>query len=126
MGEPGPHTSGFERDDALCRLEDVLLSLPEDRAVPELDLLLEAAGVGREILDDERARKLLTEALVGRPFGSFEVVRQVRTEVELLTAEVDVLTERLADPDLHASARAEDAARIAVIRRRLRAIREQL
>jgi hypothetical protein len=34
---------------------------------------------------------------VARPFGSLDAVQQVRTEVGLLTLEVELLTDRLAD-----------------------------
>ena len=97
-------------DEALARLEDTLLALPFDRAVPGLAEILGQAGVDRSLLArDERAWKLLHEALVARPFGDLDEVRRVRTEVELLTLEVELLTERLAD----ASTPPEEAGRVA-------------
>jgi hypothetical protein len=93
-----PRRRHVRPDEALGRLEDVLLGLPFDRAVPDLAALLAAAGVDEAVLHDERVLKLLHEALVARPFGSFDAVQHVRTEVELLTLETELLTDRLAAP----------------------------
>ncbi len=121
----GPH--GDDQDEALARLEDVLHLLPFDRAVPDLAHLLEAAGVEEDLLRrDERARKVLYEALLARPFGTFGAVQQVRTEVELLTLEVEVLTDRLQDPALDREVFERTAARLAQVRARLEEISEQL
>jgi hypothetical protein len=114
-------------DEALARLEDVLLSLPFDRAVPELDELLERAGAKRDLVfRDERALKLLHEALLARPFGSLDAVRQVRTEVELLTLEVELLTDRLGEPDLAAAEARRVDERLDEVRARLTELRDQL
>ena len=114
-------------DEALARLEDVLLNLPFDRAVPELAHLLEQAGADRElVLGDERALKLLHEALLARPFGSLDAVRQVRTEVELLTLEVELLTDRLGDPGLAEAEAGRVSARLDEVRARLGELRDQL
>lgn len=107
VGIPGDDTSpgGFEFDRAVARLEDVLLELPYDRALPDLDELLTRAGVPAELLRrDDRVLKVLHEAIVARPFGAIDDVLRTRTEVELCTLEVEVLTERLVehadDPDV--------------------------
>jgi hypothetical protein len=124
---PDGHLEGaFAPDEALGRLEDVLLALPFDRAVPDLDELLGAAGVDRDVLRDERARKLLHEALVARPFGSLDAVQRVRTEVELLTLEVELLTDRLADRGTAADELTRSRRRLDAIRTRLTALRGQL
>lgn len=131
-GGPGGGASGpdLAHEEALCRLEDVLLSLPMDRALPGLDALLRAARVGPELLEDDRAHKLLHEALLARPLGDLEVVQTLRTEVELLSVEVSVLSERLLTAgDTGGTTRrdeAADRARLAVIRARLAAIRRVL
>jgi hypothetical protein len=114
-------------DEALARLEDVLLNLPFDRAVPELEELLERADARRDLVfRDERALKLLHEALLARPFGSLDAVRQVRTEVELLTLEVELLTDRLADPDLPDAEARRMGDRLVEVRARLTELRDQL
>ena len=121
----GPY--GDDQDEALARLEDVLHVLPFDRAVPDLAQLLEAAGVEEDLLRrDERARKVLYEALLARPFGTFDAVQQVRTEVELLTLEVEVLTDRLQDPALDREVFERTTARLAQVRARLEEINQQL
>jgi hypothetical protein len=117
--QDGRDGATFGSDEALGRLEDVLLGLPFDRAVPELAALLAAAGVDEAVLHDERALKLLHEALVARPFGSFEGIQHVRTEVELLTLETEVLTDRLA-------AVGTDAGELDRVRQRLGEIRARL
>ena len=119
------HTEHGPTDEGLARLEDVLLELPFERAVPDLSELLSRAEVDRSLLlHDERAMKLLHEALVARPFGTLEVVQRVRTEVELLTLEVELLTERLADADAREEQRI--ATRLDVVRSRLEELRGQL
>jgi hypothetical protein len=124
---PDGHLEGaFAPDEALGRLEDVLLGLPFDRAVPDLEELLSAAGVDRDVLRDERARKLLHEALVARPFGSLDAVQRVRTEVELLTLEVELLTDRLADRRTAADELTRSRRRLDAIGTRLTALRGQL
>jgi hypothetical protein len=119
------HTEHGPTDEALARLEDVLLELPFERAVPDLPELLSRAEVDRSLLlHDERAMKLLHEALVARPFGTLEVVQRVRTEVELLTLEVELLTERLADADAREQQRI--GSRLDAVRSRLEELRAQL
>lgn len=107
------------RERALTRLQDVLDRLPSSRALPALDQLLHLAGVTPEVLEDERARKLLSEAIAHRPLAAVEEVRVLRTEVELLTVEVAVLGERLADPALAAADRHELTGRLADVRARI-------
>lgn len=119
-------TSGTP-DEALSRLEDVLLQYPFDRALPDLATILHDAGVGEDLLrQDDRATKLLHEAIVARPLSSIDAVAQLRTEVELLTLEVQVLTDRLADPRTSASELARASSRLATIRRRLAELRSRL
>lgn len=121
------HTEHGPSDEALARLEDVLLALPYERAVPDLTEVLARAEVDRSLLvHDERAVKLLHEALVARPFGSLEAVQRVRTEVELLTLEVELLTERLGDADTPEPEQQRIAARLDDVRARLEELRSQL
>lgn len=122
----GQPEGAFAPDEALGRLEDVLLALPFHRAVPDLDDLLAAAGVDHDVLRDDRVRKLLHEALVARPFGSLAAVQRVRTEVELLTLEVELLVDRLAAPGTSPAEVTRSTRRLATIRARLAALREQL
>lgn len=117
----------FENDEALVRLEDVLRALPFDRAVPDLDRLLARAGIGEDLLRrDDRALKLLHEALLARPFGSFDAVRQVRTEVELLTLEVELLRERLDDPTSDPATVRRATLRLTEVRLRLDELSDRL
>jgi hypothetical protein len=126
-GERSPASGGQDLDAALVRLEDLLLTLSFDRALPDLEELLAAAEVPPDVLRrDERALKLLHEALVARPFGSLDAVQRVRTEVGLLTLEVELLTDRLADPAASADTVAGAEARLDEVRRRLTEIREEL
>jgi hypothetical protein len=127
-GEPlgGDAPRWLEQDRALVRLEDVLASLPLERAVPDLRDVLAAAGVTEQVLLDERAAKLLREALLARPFGTLADVERVRVEVELLTLEVEVLTERLADAATDPELVARAAARLPEVRARLDEVHGQL
>lgn len=129
MGLPiddvGP--GGFEFDRALARLEDVLLALPYDRALPDLDVLLDRAGVPAELLRrDDRVLKVLHEAIVARPFGAVDDVRRTRTEVELCTLEVEVLTERLVEYADDPTALRQVTFRLAELRTRLAEIQDRL
>jgi hypothetical protein len=117
----------LDLDTALSRLEDVLLALPTHRALPDLDRLLAAAGVPRELFQrDERALKVLREAIIARPFGDPDDVGRARTEVELLTLEVEVLHDRLADDAASDDEVARATARLREVRRRLEELRDQL
>lgn len=82
-------------DEDLLRLEAVLGNFPDHRALPDVEELLAAAGLDAGVLDDERARKLLLDALTTRPHGHLDSVRVVATEVELLVLEVAELTAAL-------------------------------
>lgn len=125
--DPRPGGSGFETDRALSRLEDVLLEQPFDRALPDLEVLLDRAGVLPELLRrDDRALKVLHEAIVARPYGQLDEVRRTRAEVELLTLEVEVLRDRIVeradDPDAVATA----LARLEEVGERLGEVRDRL
>lgn len=114
-------------DAARARLEDLVLSLPEERALPDLAELLERAGVPDELLHrDDRILKVLREAVLARPFHAIGEVRQVRVEVELLTLEVEVLADRLADARTTAPVRDDATRRLAEVTDRLAEIRQQL
>lgn len=117
------------RDDdaARARLEDLLLSLPDDRALPDLPELLDRAGVPDDLLHrDDRILKVLQEAVLARPFNQVGEVQQVRTEVELLTLEVEVLTDRLADDQVVPDVRDDARRRLTEVTDRLSQIRRQL
>lgn len=121
------HRTSGTPDEALNRLEDVLLRYPFDRALPDLATILRDAGVGEDLLrTDDRATKLLHEAIVARPLSSLDAVAQLRTEVELLTLEVQVLSDRLVDPATPEAALARASARLTVIRERLAELRARL
>ena len=113
-------------DRAVSRLQELLEQLPRSRALPDLDALLAQAGADRSLLADERARKLLDEALRDRPLSSLEEVRVLRTEVELLTVEVGVLEERLADPTLSTADRHALRMRLRRVRTRWEQVADQL
>lgn len=86
-------------DDALCRLEDVVLAAPFDRALPDLEELLTRADVPLAFVQqDERALKLIREAMLARPLSGAQEVRRSRAHVEMMALEVEVLTQRLRDP----------------------------
>lgn len=119
-------TDGRDHDAALSRLEDVLAALPFDRALPSLAALLAAADVDHAFLaEDDRARKVLHEAIVARPLARSSVVERYATEVEVLTLEVEVLGQRIAaagpDDDRDAPLR-----RLAAVRARLEEIKQLL
>jgi hypothetical protein len=126
-GGRSPRRENHDLDAALTRFEDLLLGLPYDRALPDLDTLLEHAEVPAELLRrDERALKLLHEAVVARPFGSLDAVQRVRTEVGLLTLEVELLTDRLADAGASEATVVRSNQRLAEVRARLDEIRGEL
>jgi hypothetical protein len=119
--------SGLDDDRALARLEDVLLSLPFDRALPDLEVLLHRAGLDEELVRrDERVLKVLHEAILARPLGRLEEVTRVRSELELLTLEIELLTDRLADATTAPDVVAQALTRLTQVRSRLEAVRHQL
>lgn len=121
------HQHGPDLDAALSRFEDLLLALPYDRALPDLRVLLQRAGLPPESLRrDDRVLKVLHEAVLARPFADPDDVVATRSEVELLTLEVEILTERLADPATDGDDLAAAEARLATIRGRLRELLDQL
>lgn len=134
MDASGDEPAGWDRrDEAVARLEDHILGLPYDRALPALSDLLAEAGVDRALLrSDERARKVVHEAILARPLADVDEVAARTAEVELLVLEVAVLTEELhaaqqPDADADAAGRADAAAtRLRAIRARLGELREGL
>jgi hypothetical protein len=124
------HQDGSEPsswDEALQRLEDFILAYPPGRALPHVDEIAARANLPKGFLrGDERAHKVLLEAVAARPLSSREQVAQVRTEVELLTLEVQVLTDRLDDPSTPEGERRRAAERLAAVRSRLEEIRDVL
>ncbi len=114
-------------DEALERLEDFVNSYPPDRTLPDLAVIAARAQVPRRFLrQDERARKVLLEAIAARPLSSLEQVGRIRTEVELLILEVQMLAERLASSGLTREQMREVGARLDDVRNRLAQIRTQL
>lgn len=114
-------------DVALGRLEDVLLALPYDRALPDLATILDAARIGPEHLRvDDRTLKLLHEAIVARPLATSDEIATARTQVELLILEVGVLTEQLADPATPPHEVDRMSERLGSVRQHLGRIRRQL
>lgn len=114
-------------DEALARLEDVLQAAPFDRALPDLGTILERARISDEFLrEDDRALKVLHEAIVARPLSSAEAIIELRTEVDLLALEVEVLTDRLADPTASAADVEQASARLRDVRAALDQIRDVL
>ena len=122
MDADGP---AYDRE--LVRLEDYLASLPFDRALPNLSTILAEAEVSEDLIrNDDRARKVLHEAILARPLSSTDSVGRLATEIEVLTLEVEVLTQRIATA-AEGSRTAEAAnARLATIRQRLREVRRLL
>ena len=116
-----------EWDEALVRLEDFLLGYPIGRALPHLEELASAAGVPIEFLGaDERAQKVIVEAIGARPFGTTDSVDRARLRVELMTLEVEVLTERIKQPSTPRNEVRRAKNRLATLRRDLGEIRRLL
>lgn len=114
-------------DEALERLERYLASYPEERALPGLDSLVRQAGVTEDFLrNDERALKVLREALVDRPLGDADAVAQVRTRVELLTLEVEALAECLETAPADSLRARRLSERLEAVRRGLAEVRHLL
>lgn len=122
-GTPVP----VDADAVRVRLEDLLLSLPFDRALPDLPDLLDRAGVPDDLLHrDDRILKVLHEAVLARPLSQLTEAQRVRAEIELLTLEVEVLTDRLTAEDTHPVDLAAATTRLAEVTARLEEIRELL
>lgn len=112
---------------AASRLEEHLASLPYDRALPDLATLLADAEVPLTLLQqDERARKVLHEAILARPLSSREAIEQRRVEVELLTLEVSVLTTALEESSPDSATADRAVRRLAAIQERLEELRQGL
>jgi hypothetical protein len=127
MRSRGGDETSFDVDAALVRLEDLLLALPYDRALPDLADLLERAGIPEASLRrDDRLLKVLHEAVLARPFAQLPDVVRVRTEVELLTLEVELLTDRLVDGAATATDVASATNRLREVRLRLDEIQDDL
>lgn len=123
---PADRRGPSDWDEALERLEDFIHSYPPDRALPDLVTIVDRAELPEGFLqEDERAHKVLLEAIADRPLATLVQVGRVRTEVELLTLEVEILSERLRATTEQEERRAT-AARLAAVRRRLDDIRRQL
>jgi len=127
MRGPDDEDVTFDVEAARVRFEDLLLSLPYERALPDLPELLDRAGIPEPLLRrDERLLKVLHEAVLARPLGHLHEAERVRAEVELLTLEVEVLTDRLADRDAPEEVVAAAAARLREVTARLQEVRELL
>lgn len=114
-------------DDALCRLEDVVLAAPFDRALPDLDELLRRAAVPLAFVQqDERALKLIREAMLARPLSAPADVQRSRAHVEMMSLEVEVLTHRLRDPATPPEAAEHAAARLDELTAELDQLRDDL
>lgn len=126
-GEPsGGPAWGETWDHALQRLEEFVADYPSERALPNLDTIVQRASVPRDFLHrDERAHKVLHEAMAGRPLSEVEQVAQLRSEVELLTLEVEVILDRL-DGDLTPREVRRNRRRLRDIRARLSEIRNKI
>jgi hypothetical protein len=124
---PPEHDTPGAWDDALCRLEDVLLAAPFDRALPDLAELLERASVPLAFVQqDERASKLIREAMLARPFAARADVRRSRAHVEMMTLEVEVLAQRLRDPTTPPDVAARAAGRLQELADDLERLRDDL
>jgi hypothetical protein len=120
-------TGPVDADAVRIRLEDLLLSLPYDRALPDLPELLDRAGVPDDLLHrDDRILKVLHEAVLARPLSQVADAQHVRSEVELLTLEVEVLTDRLTAVDTHPDDLTAATMRLAEVTARLEEIRQLL
>lgn len=118
---------GSSWDEAVARLEEVLAAHSFDRALPPLEELLAEADMDPAILaDDERALKILSEAVLARPLSTLEAVQGVRTEVEFLAVEVGMIQERLTAEALSGRDLAAARARLDEIRRTLDELTEDL
>ncbi len=125
--DPGNGDTTPSWDEALERLEDFVSSYPLERALPDLAGIVAQARVPRRFLrEDERAHKVLLEAISARPLSSLEQVGRARREVELLILEVEMLAERLASTRLTLEQTRQVSDRLDNVRARLGQIRTQL
>lgn len=127
MRGPGDDDAAFDVDAARIRWEDLLLSLPYDRALPNLPELLDRAGVPDALLRrDDRLLKVLHEAVLARPLAQQHEVQGLRTEVELLTLEVELLTDRLAGDEVPQEDASDAVDRLHEVQARLDEIQDAL
>lgn len=118
---------GSSWDEAVARLEEVLAAHSFDRPLPPVEQLLAEARMDPAVLaDDERALKILSEAVLARPLSTVEAVQAVRTEVEFLAVEVGMIQERLAGEALSDEALADTRRRLDEIRDTLDEVTEDL
>jgi hypothetical protein len=75
---------------------------------------------------DDRLLKVRHEAVLARPLAQLPDVVRVRTEVELLTLEVELLTDRLVDGAATATDVASATNRLREVRLRLDEIQDDL
>lgn len=108
---------GSSWDEAVARLEEVLAGHPYDRALPPVEQLLAEARIGREVLaGDERAQKILDEAVRARPLSTLDAIAEVRTQVEVLSVEIGMLHRQLASEALTDDELEDAGLRLAAIR----------
>lgn len=118
---------GSSWDEAVARLEEVLAAHSFDRALPPLEELLAEADMDPAILaSDERALKILSEAVLARPLSTLEAVQAVRTEVEFLAVEVGMIQQRLTDEAMSEEELAKSRRRLDEIRNQINSITDDL
>lgn len=118
---------GASWDEAVSRLEEVLARHPFDRALPPIEQLLDEARIDRDVLaGDERAQKILDEAVRARPLSTLEAIAEVRTQVEVLSVEVGMLHRQLAGEALTDEELEDAGRRLAAIRALLDETSDQL
>ena len=95
-------------DEAVARLEEVLAAHPFD-----LD-------------EDERAQKILAEAIRARPLSSLDAIAEVRTQIEVLAVEIGMLHRQLEGDPLTGDELEDAGRRLAEIRSLLDETNESL
>lgn len=119
--------ASIEHEAAFARLEDVLIGLPADRVLPDLDdLLLRAKMEPAQVLDDHRVAAILLAAVRVRPWGDDGQRADVAASLSLLELELDVLVARLTRPNLSDDLLVRTTQRLAGVRRELNALQAVL